>query len=200
MTDFIEMQFHTDISYGAKGGPGFSTDVVTTFSGHEQRNINWSQSRAHYNIASGVKSESQWHALIAFFRTCRGRAMGFRYKDWSDYKGINESIAIGDGLLTEFQLVKIYVSGSIANSRIITKPVPGTVKIYIDSILQTSGVTIDNATGIITFAVAPEDESLIAADFEFDVPVRFDTDQLDLSVDAYDAGRWDSIPLVEVRI
>lgn len=200
MTDFVEVQFPTDISYGAKGGPGFSTDVVETFSGREQRNINWSQARARYNVASGVKSESQWAALISFFRARRGKAIGFRYKDWSDYKGSNEAIGAGDDSTTDFQLVKIYSSGSAAVSRTITKPVSGTVKIYVDSILQNSGVSVDTETGIVTFDSAPAADESITADFEFDVPVRFDTDNLELSVDAYDAGRWDAIPLVEVRV
>lgn len=200
MSDFVEVQFPTDISYGAKGGPGFSTDVVETFSGREQRNINWSQARSRYNAASGVKSESQWAALIAFFRARRGKAIGFRYKDWSDYKGSNEAIGTSDGSTTDFQLVKIYTSGAVAVSRTIAKPVSGTVKIYVDSILQNSGVSVDTATGIVTFDTAPGSGDAITADFEFDVPVRFDTDELDISVDAYDAGRWDAIPLVEVRV
>ena len=62
---FIEIQFPTDISYGAVGGPIYSTDVVTMFSGHEQRNSNWKNARGKYNIASGVKTESEWHNLIA---------------------------------------------------------------------------------------------------------------------------------------
>lgn len=197
---FAEVQFPTDISYGATGGPMFLTDVVTTISGHEQRNSKWSQSRAKYNVASGVKTETQWQALIAFFRARRGKAVGFRFKDWSDYKAQGVQIGVGDSSATQFQLVKIYSSGSVAVSRTITKPVAGTVDIYIDSVLQTSGVTIDTTTGIVTFAVAPAGGAIITADFEFDVPVRFDTDEMAVSMDSFDAGNWSSIPLIEVRI
>lgn len=196
---FEEIQFPTDISYGATGGPMFMTDVVATVSGHEQRNSKWSQSRAKYNVASGIKTESQWHDLIAFFRTRKGKAVGFRFKDWSDYQGTNEAIGTGDGATTDFQLVKIY-SSNIAVSRNITKPVAGTVKIYVDSVLQTSGVSIDTTTGIVTFTTAPAIAEVITADFEFDVPVRFDTDEMAISMDSFDAGNWSSIPLIEVRI
>jgi len=199
MTSFEEIQFPTDISYGATGGPMFLTDVVATVSGHEQRNSKWSQSRAKYNVASGVKTESQWQALIAFFRTRKGKAVGFRFKDWSDYQGTNEAIGTGDGTTTDFQLVKIY-SSNIAVSRDITKPVAGTVKIYVDSVLQSSGVSIDTATGIVTFTTAPAIAETITADFEFDVPVRFDTDELAISMDSFDAGSWNNISLIEVRI
>lgn len=200
MTDFAEVQFPTDISYGATGGPMFLTDIVSTLSGREQRNSKWSQSRAKYNVASGIKTESQWHALIAFFRARRGMAIGFRFKDWSDYLGENEEIGVGDDATTQFQLVKIYSSGSVAVSRDIAKPVAGTVKVYVDSVLQVSGITVDTTTGIVTFYTAPATDEVITADFEFDVPVRFDTDELALSMDSFDAGSWNSIPLIEVRI
>lgn len=198
--DFTEVQFPTDISYGATGGPMFLTDIVTSLSGHEQRNSKWSQSRAKYNVASGVKTETQWQALIAFFRARMGKAVGFRFKDWSDYTCENSEIGTGDDTTIEFQLVKIYSSGSVAVSRDITKPVAGTVNIYVDSVLQVSGVTVDTTTGIVTFDTAPATDEVITADFEFDVPVRFDTDELALSMDSFDAGSWSSIPLIEVRI
>lgn len=201
MTDFAETQFPPDISYGATGGPIFSTDIVTTFSGHEQRNSNWSAARAKYNIASGVKSESQWQALIAFFRARKGRAVGFRFKDWSDYKAVGQLLGEGDGDNDSFQLVKRYTSGGQTVTRIITKPVNnGSLKIYVDAVLQASGYTADYTTGIITFDTPPDEEAVITADFEFDVPVRFDTDELAFSVDSFDAGSWSSIPLIEVRV
>lgn len=65
---FDNVRFPVDIAYGSSGGPEFSTDVVTTFGGHEQRNVNWSGARARYNIAWGVKTQAQLTALTAFFR------------------------------------------------------------------------------------------------------------------------------------
>jgi len=197
---FEEVQFPSDISYGANGGPMFLTDVVATVSGYEQRNSKWSQSSAKYNVASGVKTETQWQALIAFFRARRGKAVGFRFKDWSDYSAENIGIGTGDDSTTDFQLVKLYTSGSVAVSRTISKPVAGTVDIYVDAVLQASGVTVDTTTGIVTFDTAPAGGEVISADFEFDVPVRFDTDEMAISMDSFDAGNWSSIPLIEVRI
>lgn len=191
---FVEVQFPTDISYGANGGPIFLTDVVATVSGHEQRNSKWSQSRAKYNVASGIKTEAQWQALIAFFRARRGMAIGFRFKDWSDYKAENQPLKSLGG--NEYQLVKQYVSGAAVYEREISKPVTGTVKLYEDSILQASGWSIDTATGIITTSLS----GTLSADFEFDVPVRFDTDEMSISMDSFDAGNWGSIPLIEVRV
>ena len=111
---FVEVQFPSDISYGATGGPMFLTDVVATVSGHEQRNSKWSQARARYNVASGVKTETQWQALIAFFRARRGKAVGFRFKDWGDFKAVNQPLLSLGG--TQYQLVKQYVSGAVVSA------------------------------------------------------------------------------------
>ena len=191
---FVEVQFPSDISYGATGGPMFLTDVVATVSGHEQRNSKWSQARARYNVASGVKTETQWQALIAFFRARRGKAVGFRFKDWGDFKAINQPLLSLGG--TQYQLVKQYVSGAVVSERIITKPVAGTVKLYRNSLLQASGWSINTTNGIITTSLT----GTLTVDFDFDVPVRFDTDELALSLDSFNAGSWNNIPLIEVRI
>ncbi len=203
--NFIEIQFPSDISYGATGGPIYSTDVVTMFSGHEQRNSNWKNARGKYNIASGVKTEDQWHALIAFFRARKGKAIGFRFKDWSDYAAIAQQIGIGDGIRTEFQLVKTYTNGNAIVTREINKPVMGTLKIYkngheFSHLRGSTAYSIDYATGIVSFSEAPETGMIITADFEFDVPVRFDTDELQISMDSFNSGSWNSIPLIEIRM
>ncbi|MCB2081363.1 MAG: DUF2460 domain-containing protein [Hyphomicrobiales bacterium] len=197
---FEEIQFPDDIAYGSSGGPAYSTDVVVLASGHEQRNINWSSARARYNVAHGVKTQTQLDALIAFFRARQGRAMGFRFKDWTDFSATAQVIGTGDGATTQFQLVKTYTSGSVTHTRTITKPVSGTVTVYLDAVEQTSGVTVDTTTGIITFSSAPSGSVVVTADFEFDVPVRFDTDRLSASLDSYGSYSWLDIPLIEVRV
>jgi uncharacterized protein (TIGR02217 family) len=200
MTAFHEVQFPTDISYGSSGGPEYSTDIVITHSGHEQRNVNWSDSRAVYNVAYGVKTATQLTTLISFFRARKGRAYGFRFKDWSDYSATTQSIGTGDAATTTFQLIKRYVSGSETVIRDVNKPVNNSVSIYVNGILQTSGVTVSATTGAVTFTSAPAAAALITANFEFDVPVRFDTDRLSASLDSYGVNSWNNIHLVEVRV
>lgn len=197
---FSETQFPADISYGSAGGPEFSTDVVITHSGHEQRNSNWSQARLRYNVAYGVKTKAQLEALITFFRARKGQAQGFRFKDWTDYEAIGQTIGTGDGTETEFQLVKHYSEGVNTHTRIITKPIAASVNIYVDSVLQASGYTLDSASGMVSFDSAPANGEVIQADFEFDVPVRFATDRLSSSLDDYGVYSVRDIPLVEVRI
>jgi len=198
---FIEVRFPTDIAYGSAGGPEYSTDIVIMQSGYEQRNANWSQARASYNVAHGVKTQAQLDILIAFFRARKGRADGFRFKDWTDFQVTGQNIGTGNGTTTLFQLVKTYTSGSITESRTISKPVSGTVNIYLNAVLQnTSTYTLDITAGQVTFHSAPGNGVAVTADFEFDVPVRFDTDRLAATLDAYGSHSWHDIPLTEIRI
>ncbi len=197
---FVEIQFPADISYGSSGGPTFSTDVIEAFSGFEQRNINWSAARARYNVAHGVKTQSQLDELIAFFRARQGKAIGFRFKDWTDYQAVAQNIGTGNGSQTIFQLTKKYTS-SVTVTRVVKKPVNNaTLKVYLNAVLQSSGFTVNYATGEITFTTAPGSGVAVTADFEFDVPVRFDTDQLDAAIDDFGTRSWSDIPLVEVRL
>ncbi|MAB69010.1 MAG: glycoside hydrolase family 24 [Oceanicaulis sp.] len=199
MSGFHEVQFPPDISYGAFGGPGYSTTVVTTVSGHERRNANWAAARGKWNVAHGLKKRDQVAVLIAFFRARRGRAYGFRFKDWTDYQALAQLLGQGDGVTKTFQLVKTYASGGEVETRVITKPVPGTVKIYRDGVEAVSGWSVNTATGLVTFTVAPVSGVQVTADFEFDVPVRFDSDQMDLTIETYQLGSWGQIPVLEIR-
>lgn len=196
---FHDVRFPEDIAFGSSGGPAYSTDVVELASGHEQRNSNWSAARARYNIAHGVKTQAQLEALIAFFRARKGRAHGFRFKDWTDYQASAVVIGVGNGEKVAFQLVKHYTSGGVTEFRKVTRPVNGSVAVRVNGVLQNSGVAVDMATGVVTFSVAPAPEAVVTASFEFDVPVRFDTDRLSASLDSYGSYSWKDIPLVEIR-
>lgn len=197
---FAETRFPADISYGSAGGPEFSTDIIVTQSGHEQRNSNWIMARARYNVAYGVKTKEQLAALITFFRARKGQAEGFRYKDWTDFEAVGQVLGTGNGSNRDFSLIKIYADGGTTRTRYITKPVAGTVKIYLNSVLQTSGVTVNTETGLVTLASAPANGVSVQADFEFDVPVRFATDRLSASLDTYGSYSVKDVPLVEVRV
>ena len=200
MTAFHEVQFPPDISYGASGGPTYATSVVTTVSGFEKRNANWSQARGRWNVAHGLKNRDQVAALIAFFRARRGRAHGFRFKDWTDFQALAQTLGAGDGANKSFQLVKAYASGGIVESRVIAKPVAGSVAVYLNGAPQGSGWSVDTTTGLVTFTLAPANGVVVSADFEFDVPVRFDTDQMEITIETYDLARWAEIPVVEIRL
>ena len=166
---------------------------------HEKRNVNWAQARGRWDVASGLKKQAQIDELIAFFRARRGKAYGIRFKDWTDHKATGQLLGIGDDALTQFQLVKHYPSGSVIEVRTITKPVAGTVKVYLDEVEQLSGWSVDTTTGLVTFSTAPAMGVEVTADFEFDVPVRFDTDHMAVTIETYRLHAWQQIPIVELR-
>ena len=205
---FHEIRFPDNISRGARGGPERRTQIVELASGDEERNASWANSRRRYDAAYGIRRADDLAAVVAFFEARNGRLYGFRWKDWGDYKsclpsGIpaatDQTFGTGDGNTTTFQLVKHYSSGAQTWTRIITKPVAGTVMVALDGIVQASGWAVNTTTGQITFTTAPAGGVIVSAGFEFDVPVRFDTDQLDVIHDIERLGSITSIPLIEVR-
>ena len=197
---FHEIRFPDDIAYGASGGPEFATTIVTMASGFEQRNINWQAARGRWDVASGLKKQAQLDTLLAFFRGRKGRAHGFRFKDWSDFRATGQLIGTGDGANKTFQLVKNYTSGAGSESRIIKKPVSGTTKIYLNGVQLMSGWSVSSSTGIVTINTAPGNGVPVTADFEFDVPVRFDTDRMAVTIEFFNLHQWSGIPIVEIRV
>jgi uncharacterized protein (TIGR02217 family) len=207
MAAFHDVLFPLELGYGAVGGPEFSTQVVVTGSGFEQRNSQWSDARLYYDAGLGVRSEADLSALIAFFRARRGQAHGFRFSDPLDRNSAatnlpttarDQNLGVGDGGATRFALVKHYGDTDDIQSRRITRPVPGSVKVAIDAVEQLGGWALGSG-GYIDFDTPPAAGASVTAGFDFDVPVRFASDRIDVSLAGWRAGELPSIPLVEVR-
>jgi uncharacterized protein (TIGR02217 family) len=213
---FDEVRFPTLISWGFGGGPEYNTDVIILSSGYEKRNSNWSIARGKYEVAHNMKSQTQLAELITFFRARQGKARGFRFRDWNDYKLETQTIGTGNGVQTVFQIIKTYTN-SVTETRNITKIVSQadsntiatahgstaiTFEVRVNSVLkvETSDYTIDRNTGIITFLSPVTNTHVITVSCEFDVPVRFDTDRMMATIDQHNSHSWSGIPLVEVRI
>ena len=206
---FHEIQFPTSIAFHSSGGPERKTEIVTLGSGFEERNAVWANSRRRYDVGYGVKTLDDLHAVIAFYEARAGRLTGFRFRDFADFKScapgasvspLDQAIGTGNGTTTQFQLAKTYTSGPSNWVRTIRKPVAGTVRVAVAGVEQTSGITIDNTSGLITFDSAPAAAAAITAGFEFDTPVRFDTDQLSINLSSFAAGEIPAIPLIEILI
>lgn len=205
---FIETRFPTKIAGGAQGGPMRLTDVIELRSGYAEANSIWQHSLREWDAAYGVKTANDLHSVIEFWEAMNGRHNTFRWKDWSDFKSCapqsalantDQTIGTGDGSTLQFQLVKVYAAGSASYSRPIRKPVANTVVVSIDDVNQTSGWVVDTTTGMVTFTTAPSTGEVIKAGYEFDVPVRFNTDKLSTQLEAYHAGIA-SIGIKEVRV
>jgi uncharacterized protein (TIGR02217 family) len=208
---FHEIRFPTNLSFGSVGGPERRTEIVTLANGFEERNTPWEHSRRRYDAGIGLRSLNDVEMLIAFFEARSGQVHGFRWKDWSDYKSCAPSavpgatdqlIGIGDGVATVFQLKKTYNSGLQSYTRPIRKPVFGSVRASVAEDPKVEGLeySVNVESGEVTFVLAPDLGTRVAAGFEFDVPVRFDTDAIQTSVASFQAGEVPSVPIVEIRL
>jgi uncharacterized protein (TIGR02217 family) len=204
---FDDVSFPLVLGAQARVSPTFSTAIVTTASGREQRSAAWASGRLRYDVGTGVRSEADVQSLIAFFRARRGAARGFRFRDPLDHSsngmtGVttanDQRLGSGDGVRTSFALLKSYGSGAEAEQRRITRPEAASVKVALAGVVQASGWTL-GANGTINFAVAPPTGAAVSAGFRFDVPVRFAEDGLDIDMSHFSAGDAPNIPLIEVR-
>lgn len=208
---FHEVRFPPSLSFGSVGGPERRTEVVTLANGFEERNTPWAHSRRRYDAGLGMRSLDDIETMVAFFEARRGQLYGFRWKDWADFKSCAPSVEThfndqelgwGDGTTTMFQIVKQYRSGENTYHRPIRKPVKGSVKVGLsgDQQIETVDYEVDVTTGHVTFMDAPPVGAQVTAGFEFDVPVRFDTDRIQTSVSSFQAGDVPNVPVLEVRV
>lgn len=206
---FHDIRFPISLSMGSGGGPERRTEIVTLSNGSEERNSPWAHSRRRYDAGLGVRSLDDLAEINAFFEARHGQLHGFRWKDWADFKScrpsvvpgpLDQVVGRGDDEQTEFRLVKSYRSGSQSYIRPITKPVKGTVRVAIGGVeLAGSGFRVEHATGLVVLFAVPDRGAEVTAGFEFDVPVRFDTDRISASLAGLTAGEIPTIPVLEVR-
>jgi uncharacterized protein (TIGR02217 family) len=213
MTGFHDVRFPLDISLKSRGGPQRRTDVVLLGSGREERNARWAHSRRKYDAGYGVKSLAALAAVVAFFEERRGMLYGFRWRDRADDRSCSpdrapaagdQRIGVGDGMRARFQLFKTYGASFAPYERPITKPVEGSVRIAVDGheLRVGADVALDPISGIVTFRDdrIPSPGAVVTAGYLFDVPVRFDTDYLEIDHAAFDAGEIPQIPVVEIIV
>ncbi len=208
--DFHEVSFPLDVALRGSGGPSRLTEIVTLASGREHRNSRWADSRRRYDAGFGIRSLDTLHAVLGFFEERRGRLYGFRYRDRADFRSgppgrvpapTDQRLGIGDGATAAFPLAKTYGAGPTPYRRTIAKPVAGSVRVAVAGIeVAAAGFACDPATGLVVFGAGsvPAAGAVITAGFAFDVPVRFDTDDLVVNLEAFAAGEIPKVSLVEI--
>jgi len=198
---FHDISFPLSLAIGARGGPERRVDVVSLASGGEVRNAPWASARRRWTVGSAMPNLQDLQALAAFFEARGGRLHSFRFRDFLDYSSavsgaavtpLDQDLGFGDGAKFSFALTKAYGT----DERRITKPVPGSVQVAVDGAVTPD--SIDYSAGTVSFAAPPDVGSRITAGFEFDCEARFDTDRLDISMDAIGAGQIVNIPIAEV--
>jgi uncharacterized protein (TIGR02217 family) len=209
MPSFHEVQFPLRLALGTSGGPWRRTDIVALSNGRESRNQRWKDARRRYDAGSGVRSVADLYEVVAFFEARAGQLYGFRFADPVDFQSCgpegvptagDQLLGVGDGSRTAFQLVKNYGDAGGSTQRLIAKPQAGSVMVSVNGVtLGSGGFSVDETTGIVTLMAAPGIGAPVRAGFMFDVPVRFDTDRIEVDLDSFRAGRIPSIPLIEVK-
>ncbi|SOE17464.1 uncharacterized protein (TIGR02217 family) [Hoeflea halophila] len=208
---FHEVRFPLRLSLGASGGPVRRTDIVALSNGGETRNARWADARRRYDAGTGLRGIEDLYQLTAFFEARRGQLYGFRFRDPVDHASappgqavtaIDQQIGTGDGVRTGFELTKTYEDAGGSSTRRIEKPVAGSVVVAIDGLALAGGdFTVDHVTGHVTFGPGsvPGPGAIVTAGYEFDIPVRFDTDRIEVSLAAFKAGSVPSVPLLEMK-
>ena len=208
MTPFHDVRFPTDIARGARGGPERRTEIATLGSGFEERNAVWAHSRRRWDAGLGVRTLTQLQAVVAFFEERRGRLVGFRFRDPLDHSSAlpgaapaptDQLLGEGDGETKRFALRKTYGGAFDPYRRPIRKPVAGTVRVAVAGV-ETAAFALDLADGSVVLDAAPAAGAPVSAGFEFDTPVRFDADRLEVDLAAFGAGSAPSVPLIEIRL
>jgi len=203
MVDLVRLPIN--IESGAQGGPGYKTTVLAAVSGIEQRTADWDNCRGKWDIGYGIKGMSDLAIVIALFRACMGKAYAFLFRDWTDYSATNEAFGTGDGVETEYQLIKTYSSLNYVTSTVVRSYVRNITQPLASAlVVKANGSTVNPSDydllsdGIISFDTAPATGVALTWTGEFDVPVRFDIDDLPVTVDMTDFGRIRGIRIVEV--
>lgn len=207
MTFLETPRFPDNIAFGATVGPTYLTVVTPVYSGRDGRIAAWSQSRIHFEVGRRAMNAADTASLDAFFRAVKGRAYGFRIKDWTDFFATTANgVVVAQATAGVYQLAKLYTTGSLSETRLIQKPVTGTVAVYKNGVLIASGLSLDTTTGLVTITPTPLNTDVLSWSGQFDVPARFDADEMkkqimdrngangDLLVD------WGSIPVIEIRV
>ncbi len=212
LASFHDVLFPTAISFGATGGPERRNEIVALTSGREKRNARFSQSRHRYDAGIGLRSLDDLHEVIAFFEARRGSLHAFRFRDPFDCKScrpgemptaLDQPVGTGDGTTQRFPLVKLYGEDEDAYRRLIRKPAVATLRVAVGGTeLSADAFGFDHAAGEVVFAAdfIPANGKEVTSGYEFDVPVRFDTDRIEISLKAFKAGQIPSIPLIEVQL
>lgn len=178
---FIDAELDICPAFGWQGGPSFNTRVITAQSWVERRNANNIECRHSYTLPlQNIVDDNYLLLLKQVFMACRGQLHSFKVKDYSDNTATNAVFGEGDGATLSFQLSKTSTFGPASYVRTITKPLAGVV-VTVNGVA--TAVTVNTSTGMVTFAAPPAAGAILRWSGEFRVPVRFNSDVLNATID-----------------
>lgn len=163
--------------------PMWSNTVKTTDSGREFARAAWSSPRWAYRLQYEflrADSNAELQQLVGFFNKHRGNFDTWLFLDVDDSTALDQQIGTGDGVTTQFQLLRSY--GGFFEP--VYEPFttgPGVPAIKVGGTLKTAGTDYTiGANGVVTFAAAPASSSAITWSGSFYWRCRFKQSQVEL--------------------
>lgn len=196
---FNEARLLDRVSYGSQFGHEFNTRVTRLRSGHERRNAGWSMPLGKYRVMYQALLPEHHQYVLDAHMACMGSLIPFRFRNLTDFVATSQPIGTGTGAEQTLQLEKVYTFGTFSLSRKISKPVSGTVKVYEDGVLVPAVVDYETGSVVLTASSG----SAITWTGEFDIPVRFESDSIDVDPVARTGAGFAlraDVGLVEVRL
>ena len=206
-----------DVERGAQVGPQFQTSLIPLSSGREQANRDWIEHRIIADISYGIQKaypesdedlEEGFRRIVDFFMLRNGRFRGFLFKNPLDSVGKKEKCYPHPTSNTLFQLSKTIADEANSYKWKITHPDVTKFTLYHKQgnayqELPTQGgngfpAWQHEANGIIKFASPIGDN--VYADFEYFVPMRFDTDLMRVQLTRVELGAIPEITIQQVTV
>jgi uncharacterized protein (TIGR02217 family) len=207
--EFDEVLLDSEYGARARGGPEFSTAVITAVSGVRQRNANRLDFIGRWAIAYDVLTPDSLYDLYKFFVCRQGMAYGFRFlapEAHSVPSTAAEQFGTGNGVTTTFQLQRQWTSGPRTYTKKIIKPMAGgltyvsgasEVKIYDNGTEVTSGVSVSSTTGVVTFTIPPTNTHILTWSGTYHTPVMFGRDAFESEIDIGSTSLW-GVDIIEI--
>lgn len=189
---FIETRLLDELAYGFSGGPQWRTMVTPLRNRFERRNIQGSRPQHRFSGSFDRREAGVVATLLATHNATYGAAVGFRFKNWLDFTATAQLLPAGTGAARTVQLTKAYTFGASSVAVPIRKPVAATVTLTADG--SPLAHSLDAATGMVTYTASPG--AVVRWSGEFDLPVRFATDDFSATMDTFGATTVD-IELIE---
>ena len=176
-------------SWGVTRTPMYRTTVITAASGKTERDQRWKYPQHSYVAPFNNRLQSEVDQLLNYWYSIGGRANTWPLHDHADYKscalpdtpaGDDQPLGIADIGQTDFQVRKVYQTGSIQQERKITRPIESTLIVWVDG-APVGGWTLE-PLGVVRFATPMTGGEVVTAGFEFHVPCAFASDDLDVAI------------------
>lgn len=182
MGNYIDHRISGNVSQQFRRVVTGKTDIVSMMNGRERRNAAWAFKKMQYTATFNALTRAAQLEIVSAFYAANAQLLLFRFRDYGDYVVTDSPLATDSlvGTTTAVQLTKRYTFGAATADRQIQAIVTSTVS---DSGGHAVDGTVDTALGLFTPAAA-WGEGAYTWSGQFDVWVRFNSDELDVTMNS----------------